>query len=153
VLARLIVDGADIYEGFSPNFLEKSTGELFLEITPMTSRFGCVKNTLSRSCDFSVEVLKSPRSMERPYRIYCCGIPTAMWCSARQPKEHNDRRPECGGILCSPDEESNNKRQLIYPLKPKHCPTRANIGRLWRLMRGIACKYARARSISFGQKS
>jgi dCTP deaminase len=36
VLARLIVDGADIYEGFSPNFLEKSTGELFLEITPMT---------------------------------------------------------------------------------------------------------------------
>ena len=36
VLARLIVDGADIYEGFSPLFLEQSTGELFLEITPMT---------------------------------------------------------------------------------------------------------------------
>lgn len=34
VLARLIVDGADRYEGFIPD--ELSTGDLFIEITPMT---------------------------------------------------------------------------------------------------------------------
>lgn len=36
VLARLIVDGMDRYEYFNPKGLENSTGELFLEITPMT---------------------------------------------------------------------------------------------------------------------
>ncbi len=37
VLARLIVDGARYYEGFDPNtFREKGTGEMYLEITPMT---------------------------------------------------------------------------------------------------------------------
>lgn len=40
VLARLIVDGMDCYEGFNPNGLAKGTGDLYLEITPMTF---CVK--------------------------------------------------------------------------------------------------------------
>lgn len=36
VLARLIVDGMDTYECFDPAGLERSSGELYLEITPMT---------------------------------------------------------------------------------------------------------------------
>lgn len=36
VLARLIVDGMDQYEGFTPEGLEKGRGEMYLEITPMT---------------------------------------------------------------------------------------------------------------------
>lgn len=36
VLARLIVDGMDSYEGFDLAGLDQSTGELFLELTPMT---------------------------------------------------------------------------------------------------------------------
>lgn len=36
VLARLIVDGADQYEGFNPNALAQGSGEMYLEITPMT---------------------------------------------------------------------------------------------------------------------
>ncbi|MBN1804409.1 MAG: 2'-deoxycytidine 5'-triphosphate deaminase [Sedimentisphaerales bacterium] len=36
VLARLIVDGMDVYESFDPDGLEKSSGEMYLEITPMT---------------------------------------------------------------------------------------------------------------------
>jgi dCTP deaminase len=36
VLARLIVDGMDTYECFTPQGLEKSSGEMFLEITPIT---------------------------------------------------------------------------------------------------------------------
>ena len=36
VLARLIVDGMDTYEGFSPTGLGKANGDLYLEITPIT---------------------------------------------------------------------------------------------------------------------
>jgi len=36
VLARLIVDGMDVYEGFDPDGLKKGSGEMYLEITPMT---------------------------------------------------------------------------------------------------------------------
>ncbi len=36
VLARLIVDGMDCYEGFDPDGLKKSSGEMYIEITPMT---------------------------------------------------------------------------------------------------------------------
>ena len=36
VLVRLIVDGMDRYEYFNPDGLSKGTGDLFLEITPMT---------------------------------------------------------------------------------------------------------------------
>jgi dCTP deaminase len=36
VLARLIVDGADIYEGFNPRSLAAGNGSLFVEVTPMT---------------------------------------------------------------------------------------------------------------------
>jgi dCTP deaminase len=36
VLARLVVDGAYGYEGFNPEELRQSNGEMFLEITPMT---------------------------------------------------------------------------------------------------------------------
>lgn len=36
VLARLIVDGADIYEGFTPDSLTRGNGSLFVEVTPMT---------------------------------------------------------------------------------------------------------------------
>ncbi len=36
VLARLIVDGMDIYEGFNPIGLGKGSGEMYLEITPIT---------------------------------------------------------------------------------------------------------------------
>ena len=39
VLARLVVDGMDQYEGFNPKRLEdadSSTGDMYLEITPMT---------------------------------------------------------------------------------------------------------------------
>jgi dCTP deaminase len=36
VLARLVVDGSSRYEGFSPEELGQSSGEMFLEITPMT---------------------------------------------------------------------------------------------------------------------
>lgn len=36
VLARLIVDGATVYEGFTPECLRGSTGELFVEVTPIT---------------------------------------------------------------------------------------------------------------------
>lgn len=36
VLARLIVDGADHYEGFVPEALDAGSGEMYIEITPMT---------------------------------------------------------------------------------------------------------------------
>ncbi|MCX5644294.1 MAG: 2'-deoxycytidine 5'-triphosphate deaminase [Phycisphaerae bacterium] len=36
VLARLIVDGADHYEGFHPDALSQSSGDMYIEITPMT---------------------------------------------------------------------------------------------------------------------
>ncbi len=36
VLARLIVDGASVYENFTPECLRGSTGELFVEVTPIT---------------------------------------------------------------------------------------------------------------------
>ncbi len=36
VLARLIVDGADYYEGFDPIALRRGSGEMYIEITPMT---------------------------------------------------------------------------------------------------------------------
>lgn len=36
VLARLIVNGMDVYEGFGPDGLAKGSGEMYLEITPMT---------------------------------------------------------------------------------------------------------------------
>ena len=36
VLARLIVDGMDVYEGFDPDGLTKGSGEMYLEITPIT---------------------------------------------------------------------------------------------------------------------
>jgi dCTP deaminase len=36
VLARLIVDGAHVYEGFTPECLRGSTGDLFVEVTPIT---------------------------------------------------------------------------------------------------------------------
>jgi dCTP deaminase len=38
VLARLVVDGMDGYEGFRPGVLSTGTGEMFLEITPITFR-------------------------------------------------------------------------------------------------------------------
>jgi len=36
VLARLIVDGMDHYEGFNPEGLDSGNGDMYLEITPMT---------------------------------------------------------------------------------------------------------------------
>lgn len=36
VLARLIVDGSQLYEGFTPNALKEGNGCLFLEVTPIT---------------------------------------------------------------------------------------------------------------------
>jgi dCTP deaminase len=36
VLARLIVDGMDRYEGFAPEGLDTGNGDMYLEITPMT---------------------------------------------------------------------------------------------------------------------
>lgn len=36
VLARLIVDGMDSYEGFTPNGLKRLAGDMYLEITPIT---------------------------------------------------------------------------------------------------------------------
>lgn len=36
VLARLIVDGMDRYEGFDPEGLDNGSGDMYLEITPMT---------------------------------------------------------------------------------------------------------------------
>jgi len=36
VLARLIVDGMDHYEGFDPQGLDAGSGDMYLEITPMT---------------------------------------------------------------------------------------------------------------------
>lgn len=36
VLARLIVDGMDEYEGFDPDGLHKQSGNMYLEITPIT---------------------------------------------------------------------------------------------------------------------
>jgi dCTP deaminase len=36
VLARLIVDGARDYEGFSPEDFDKGSGDMFVEITPIT---------------------------------------------------------------------------------------------------------------------
>jgi len=38
VLARLIVSGMDTYEGFNPSGLAKSTGDMYLEVTPITFR-------------------------------------------------------------------------------------------------------------------
>jgi dCTP deaminase len=38
VLARLVVDGTSRYEGFSPHELAQSSGDMFIEITPMTFR-------------------------------------------------------------------------------------------------------------------
>jgi dCTP deaminase len=38
VLARLIVDGMNSYEGFTPQDLHQTTGEMYLEITPITFR-------------------------------------------------------------------------------------------------------------------
>ncbi|MEN6576795.1 MAG: 2'-deoxycytidine 5'-triphosphate deaminase [Phycisphaerales bacterium] len=36
VLARLIVDGADRYESFDPDALHRGSGDMYIEITPMT---------------------------------------------------------------------------------------------------------------------
>lgn len=36
VLARLVIDGTSRYEGFSPDELAQSSGDIFIEITPMT---------------------------------------------------------------------------------------------------------------------
>jgi len=36
VLARLVVDGTSRYEGFTPDDLAQSSGDMFIEITPMT---------------------------------------------------------------------------------------------------------------------
>jgi len=36
VLARLVVDGMEGYEGFDPEGLARGTGELYLEVTPLT---------------------------------------------------------------------------------------------------------------------
>jgi dCTP deaminase len=36
VLARLIVDGMETYEGFDPNSLKNYSGNMYLEITPIT---------------------------------------------------------------------------------------------------------------------
>ncbi|MBM3300304.1 MAG: 2'-deoxycytidine 5'-triphosphate deaminase [Deltaproteobacteria bacterium] len=36
VLARLIVDGSDCYEAFDPSALDRGSGDMYLEITPMT---------------------------------------------------------------------------------------------------------------------
>lgn len=36
VLARLIVDGMDTYERFDPDVLSKSSGDMYIEITPIT---------------------------------------------------------------------------------------------------------------------
>lgn len=36
VLARLIVDGADSYESFDPDTLNRGNGDMYIEITPMT---------------------------------------------------------------------------------------------------------------------
>jgi dCTP deaminase len=38
VLARLIVDGMNSYEGFNPEDLQQTTGQMYLEITPITFR-------------------------------------------------------------------------------------------------------------------
>jgi dCTP deaminase len=38
VLARLIVDGMNTYEGFTPDALGQTTGQLYLEVTPITFR-------------------------------------------------------------------------------------------------------------------
>ncbi len=38
VLARLIVSGMDRYEGFDPDGLANSTGDMYLEVTPITFR-------------------------------------------------------------------------------------------------------------------
>jgi dCTP deaminase len=38
VLARLIVDGMNAYEGFTPDALSQTTGQLYLEVTPITFR-------------------------------------------------------------------------------------------------------------------
>ncbi len=50
VLARLIVDGMNSYEEFTPNAFEHANGEMFVEITPMTFRVrvkaGCAVNQL-----------------------------------------------------------------------------------------------------------
>jgi len=48
VLARLIVDGMDVYEGFTPKGLKQSSGEMYLEVTPMTFRV-IVKEGISLS--------------------------------------------------------------------------------------------------------
>lgn len=38
VLARLIVDGMNSYEGFTPDDIQETTGQMYLEITPITFR-------------------------------------------------------------------------------------------------------------------
>ncbi len=45
VLARLVVDGTAGYEGFNPDELYSSNGEMFLEITPMTFSVRVKKDT------------------------------------------------------------------------------------------------------------
>lgn len=44
VLARLIVDGMYEYESFNPDNIEKSSGEMFLEVTPITFKVGIKKD-------------------------------------------------------------------------------------------------------------
>jgi dCTP deaminase len=44
VLARLIVDGMNSYEGFTPSDLQQTTGEMYLEITPITFRVRVKEN-------------------------------------------------------------------------------------------------------------
>ena len=44
VLARLIVDGANSYEGFTPDELRKGNGMMYLEITPITFKVLVRKN-------------------------------------------------------------------------------------------------------------
>lgn len=43
VLARLVVDGMSNYEGFTPEELDRSSGDMFLEVTSMTFRVRVTK--------------------------------------------------------------------------------------------------------------
>jgi dCTP deaminase len=121
VLARLVVDGMDTYESFDPKGLEHSSGEMFLEITPVTFNvrvrpadslsqlrffYGDPDDALVRGKDFFEAIFPGTTSADGSLtvdlsEVDIAGEPAAAFCAAErddavplwEDKEKKDPKP------------------------------------------------------------
>jgi dCTP deaminase len=77
VLARLVVDGTSRYEGFSPDELAQSSGDMFIEITPMTFRVRVAPGSLYLNFDYFMAHRQLARST-----VVSCGTPSSTILTA-----------------------------------------------------------------------